>query len=118
MSSRWSPCNIMNPSFAVPPQAKVLFSSLTILCISESFGLRPSIRVVVFENLLVSRRTTIRASSFSSSPHAQRSSGRPHFLQITAIEYQIFRNSYYYALLCLTRDAQKRNLTLLIIYTR
>src|SRR5213594_879700 len=85
-SSRWSPCSMIKPSFAVPPHAKVLFNSLTILCMSLCFGFMPSIRVVVFENLLVSRRTTIRASSLSSSPQAHRSSGRPHFLQITAIE--------------------------------
>src|SRR5215203_6267961 len=92
-SSRWSPCSMINPSFTVPPHAKVLLSSLTILGMSLCFGLMPSIIVLVFEKRLVSRRTTIRVSSLSNSPQAHKSSGRPHFLHITAIYiYHIYQN--------------------------
>jgi hypothetical protein len=41
--------------------------------------------VVVLENRLVSKRTTTRESSLSNSPQAHKSSGKPHFLHITAI---------------------------------
>ena len=53
--------------------------------ISLVLGSNPSIIVVVLENLRVSNLTTIRVSSLSNSPQAHKSSGRPHFLHITAI---------------------------------
>ena len=79
--SRWSPCSIIRPFFAVPPQAQKPFKFLAKLARLELLSSMPSITVDGLPNFLVSRRMRIRCCSFSISPQTHKSFGSPHVVQ-------------------------------------
>jgi len=83
--SRGSPCSIMRPFFAVPPQAQKPFNFWAMLARFEFRSSMPSITVVGLPNFLVSSLMRIRCCSFSISRQTHRSFGSPHVVQTSAM---------------------------------
>ena len=87
--SRWSPCSITKPFFAVPPHAQKALSLWARSARSVVFSSMPSMTVVGLPNFLVSSRMRIRCCSFSISPQTHKSFGSPHVGQTSAMALRV-----------------------------